>query len=261
MLSKKPFYYSTTRKVIVAFAGLFSNIFCVTKDKSGVTRKIVNVPIALVNKEKFLVRLQQDPTLNNDSEILLPRLSFEIVGIDYNSSRQLNKTNKVLSEKDGSTVYSYSPVPYDLTFNLYSYTRTQEDNYQIMEQILPYFTPDMNISIKMMQDPDVIQDCQLILNSISTDDTSDGSFEERRYIISTYSFLLKMSYFGPMFGITDPEGHFDVGSAAEVIKKVVVNLNNTKYTVEVNPFSANATDPYTTPDGWSEITPPINIPI
>lgn len=256
MLSKKPFYYSTTRKVIVAFAGLFSSVFCVTKDKAGTTKKIVNVPIALANKEKFVVRLQQDPTLANDVEISLPRLSFEIVGIDYDSVRQLNKMNKVISEKDGRTVYSYSPVPYLLTINLYSYTRTQEDNYQIMEQILPYFTPDMNVSIKMMQNPDVIQDCQLILNSVNTDDSYDGSFEERRYIITTYAFTMKISYFGPMHGIGDVEGHFDVDNAASVIKQVNVNINNLKYTAVVDPFEANSGDIYSVPESWSDIDPP-----
>ena len=256
MLSKKPFYYSTTRKIVVAFAGLFSNVFCVTKDKSGVTKKIVNVPIALSNKEKFIIRLQQDPSLANDVEITLPRLSFEIVGFDYDSQRQLNKMNKVISEKEGKTVYSYSSVPYSLSINLYSYTRTQEDNYQIMEQILPYFTPDMNVSIKMLQNPDVIQDCQLVLNSVNQDDSYDGSFEERRYIITTYSFTMKTSYFGPMYGIGDPEGHFDVGGDASVIKNVTVNLNNLKYNIHVDPLDANESDIYTTPDSWSSIEPP-----
>ncbi|MDU9792297.1 tail sheath stabilizer and completion protein, partial [Helicobacter pylori] len=67
-------------------------------------------------------------------------------------------------------VFSYTPVPYNVSFNLYSFTRTTEDNLQIMEQILPYFTPEMNLSIKMLQDPDLTQDVPLLLNSINTDD-------------------------------------------------------------------------------------------
>ena len=113
-----------------------------------------------------------------------------------------------------------------------------------MEQISPYFTPDMNLSIKVMQDPDVVQDCQLILNTLSTDDSYDGSFEDRRYIITTYSFTLKMSYFGPLFGITDPEHHFDEGVRTQVIKKVTTNVNNNKYTVEINPLDAGINDPF-----------------
>jgi T4-like virus Myoviridae tail sheath stabiliser len=252
MLAKIPFYHGITKRMVIAFAGIFSNVFCVTKDVNGVTQKIVNVPIALANKEKFIVRLQQDPNLSNDIEILLPRLSFEIIGFDYDSTRQLNKTNKVMSEKNGKSVHQYSSVPYNLTINMYSYTRTQEDNYQIMEQIVPYFTPDLNLSVKMIQNPDIIQDCQLILNDFSVNDTYDGGFEDRRYIITTYAFTLKMSYYGPFVGINDPENHFDGGAANSVIKKVIVNLNSNKYTAVVDPFDANIGDPHNIVSGWGD---------
>ena len=255
MLSKIPFYHGTTKRMVIAVGSLFSNIFCIAKDSVKGTQKIVNVPLAYASKEKFIVRLQQDPGLDEDVEIVLPRLSYEIVGIDYDSVRQLNKLNKVISERDKRTVYSYSPVPYNLTFNLYSFTRTQEDNLQILEQILPYFTPDINLSIKIMQNPDVIQDCALILSSVSTDDQYDGAFEDRRYIITTYSFVLKMNYFGPISGIIDPENHFASGPNAKVIKKVSVNLNNNKYSAVIDPFDASATDPYTTNENWGARTP------
>jgi hypothetical protein len=255
MLTKTPFNFGTTKKMVIAFCGLFSNVFCVTKDINNVTQKIVNVPIAYANKEKFIVRLQQDPGLNEDNQIILPRMSAEIVGTDYDSSRQLNKLNKQISVRNGETVYSYSPVPYLLTFNLYSFTRTQEDNLQILEQIVPYFSPDMNLSIKVLQNPDITQDCQLILNSVNTDDAYDGGFEERRYIITTYSFTLKMAYFSPFFGTTDLENHFDSGDKTQVIKKVITNLNNNKYTVVVDPFDANETDAYDLVEGWSEREP------
>lgn len=255
MLSKVPQYHGITRKMVVAVCGLFSNIFCVTKNTDGVTQKIVAVPLAYAAKEKFIVRLQQDPGLNEDAQIVLPRLSVEIVGTEYDSSRQLNKINKTISTKNGRTVHSYSPVPYNLTFNLYSFTRTQEDNLQILEQIVPYFTPDMNLSIKVLQNPDVIQDCQLIMTSLNTDDSYDGGFEDRRYIITTYSFTLKMNYYGPFMGIIDSENHFENGPASNIIKKVITNLNTNKYSVEIDPFDADSDDVHTTIEGWSSRDP------
>ena len=254
MLSKVPQYHGITRKCVIAVGGLFSNIFTISKDSTGTTKKIVNVPLAYAPKEKFIVRLQQDPGLNEDSLISLPRLSFEIVGTEYDSSRQMNKTNKVITERNNLSVHYYSPVPYNITFNLYSYTKTQEDNLQIIEQILPYFTPDMNLSIKMFQDPVIIQDCQFILNSVSTDDSYDGSLEDRRYIITTYTFMLKMNYFGPFFGIIDTENHFENGGLSSVIKKVITNVNNTKYTATVDPFEAKESDVYDILESWSDRT-------
>ena len=250
MLSRVPFYHSTTKKMVISFGNLFSNIYCVTKDSTGNTKKIVNVPLAYANKEKFIIRLQQDAKLSEDVQIVLPRMSYEIVGTDYDSSRQLNKLNKIISVKNERNVYMYSPVPYILSFRLYSFTRTNEDNLQILEQIVPYFTPDMNLSIKVLQNPDVVQDCALTLTSVNTDDQYDGGFEDRRYIITTYDFSLKMNYFSPYTGINDPENHFENGKEAKVIKSVKVNVNTNKYHAIIDPFEANENDPYVIKEGW-----------
>lgn len=256
MITRVPFYHGTTRNLVIAFCGLFSGIFIRNKDANDVTKKIVAVPIAFVNKEKFMVRLMQDPGLNEDANILLPRMSAEIVGIDFDASRQLNKTHRVIGSTPDRTVYSYTPVPYNLTFNLYTYTRTTEDNLQIMEQIVPFFRPDMNLAIKMLVEPPLSQDVPLILNNITTDDQYDGSFEDRRTIISTYSFIMKAYYYGPILNSIDPENHFESGPLAGVIKNVDVTVNNTnKYNAVVDPFAANEDDVYQIFEGWTILPP------
>lgn len=250
MLTRVPFYYGTTRKMVVGFAGLFSNIYIRTRVKDGTTKKIVKVPLAYANKEKFIVRLQQDPGLNEDTQINLPRMSFEITGYDYDAPRQLNKIHRHIGTQDGRPVKQFAPVPYTLTFSLYTFTRTIEDNLQIMEQILPYFTPDMNLSIKVLQNPDVTQDCTLRLNGVSVDDSYDGGFEDRRYIISTYTFNLDMCFYGPILGTKDEENHFEDGPQTNVIKKVSTNVNQFKYTAVVDPFDANTDENYSIDESW-----------
>lgn len=257
MNTSVPFYHATTRNLIIGFGGLFGNIFIRHKDVDGVSQKIVKCPISFANKEPFLVRLTQDPGLNENIQSLLPRLSFEITGFDYDERRQLNKIHKTIGTIGNRTVYSYTPVPYNIQFNLNSYTITNEDNFQIMEQILPFFSPDMNLSIKMIQEPLLIQDIPLVLNSINTDDSYEGSFEDRRYIISTYAFTMKAYYYAPILGSLDPEKHFDDGAAAGVIKHVTTNINGqVKYTAIINPFAANKEDDYSIDESWSNIEPP-----
>ena len=256
MLTTAPFYHGVTRKLVIAFGGLFGNIFVQTRDKTNVTQKIVKVPIAFANKEKFIVRLQQDPGLAEDIQVTLPRLSFEIVGYDYDATRQLNKVHKQVSSIGDRTVYSYTPVPYNVSFSLYSFTRTTEDNLQIMEQILPYFTPDMNLSIRMMQQPDLRQDVPLILNSVSADDSYDGGFEDRRYIITTYNFTMRAYYYGPTLGSNDPENHFASGETVGVIKTTAINVNGQmKYVATVDPFSANESDNHEIIEDWTFVPP------
>lgn len=256
MITRTPFYHGTTRNLVVAFCGLFSNVFIRTKDAAGVSQKIVNVPISYLNKEKFIMRLQQDPGMNEDTMLVLPRLSAEITNIQYDPSRQLNKTQKIIGSSGTRSVYYYSPVPYIVSFSLYSYTKTVEDNLQVMEQILPFFSPEMNLSIKMLEDPELIQDIPMVLNSVNTDDSYSGSFENMRTIITSYSFSMKVFYYGPILNSIDPEGHFDSGADAQVIKQVAINVtNNNKYTAVINPFAATAMDPYSIDENWVTIVP------
>jgi hypothetical protein len=195
-----------------------------------------------------MARLLQDPDMNVDTLITLPRMSFEIISFVHDHTRQLNKMSKTITttNTDGArTVYYYSPVPYNLTFALYSYTRTNEDNYQIMEQILPFFTPDMNLSVKMMVDPEIIQDIPLILNSISTDDSSVGEFTANRHIITEYRFIMKAYYYSPLMGSADIEKHFEDGESTQLIKHTQVIVNGqVKYSAIINPFTANTDDIY-----------------
>lgn len=255
MITKKPFYHKVIRKSTVAFGGLFSNMTITTQDADNKTQKIVNIPISYAAKEKYLVRLQQDPSLQEDILITLPRLSFEIVGFSYDPSRQQNKVNRLYGADGENVTFNYSPVPYDIQFNLYSYTKLQDDNLQLMEQILPFFQPDLALSIKMMESPEIIQDVPLILTSVTTDDTYDGSLMDTRYIITTYSFNMKTYLFGPLLGQHDPENHFDNDNVGSMIKRVKVYTNNSKYHVYIDPFTAGPNDDYTINEETSEDIP------
>jgi hypothetical protein len=257
MITKQPFYHGTTRNLVVGFGGLFGNLHIRNRDSDGVTQKIVKCPISFAQKEKFIVRLMQDPGLNEDTQVTLPRLSFEITGFDYDQSRQMNKIHRVKNKTtDDRIIYNYMPVPYNLTFSLNSYTNTNEDNYQIMEQIIPFFSPDMNLSIKMMADPVLIQDIPLILNSVSTDDSYEGSFEDRRYINTTYMFTMKAYYYAPILSQVDPEKHFADDDAVPLIKHVNVDVKGlVKYSAIINPFAANKDDIYGIDESWTYVPP------
>ena len=72
---------------------------------------------------------------------------------------------------------------------------------------------------------------------------------------------MKMNFFGPMFGVDDPENHFEVGAPATIIKKVTANLNNNKYSVTVDPFSASATETHSIVEGWSPRVAPTDFDV
>ena len=204
MLNNQVFYHGIIRKCIVGFGTLFSDIYIDRKSDGsvdGTTVQRIQVPLAYAPKEKWIVRLDSDPNLQNHTYVSLPRMSFEITGYQYDSARKTTRMQKITcGTGDTSMSYMYSPVPYNIDISFYVLTKTQEDGMQIIEQILPTFTPEYTLSINVIPDMNVIQDIPIILNSISVQDDYDGDFQTRRFVTHTLNFTLKTNIFGAVTG-------------------------------------------------------------
>ena len=199
MLNGNVFYHGIIRKTIIAFGNLFSNIYIDRRTGDSVNGPVaqrLQVPIAYAPKEKWIVRLEQDPNLENHTYTSLPRLSFEITGYNYDSSRKLGKMNKVVCNDGTSSSSVFAPVPYNISISLYVLTKTQEDAMQIIEQILPTFAPEYTVAINAIPQMNVIQDVPITLDGISVADEYDGDFETRRFVTHTLTFTLKLNLFG-----------------------------------------------------------------
>jgi hypothetical protein len=201
MLSKQPYYHGTIRKCLVAFGALFTNIQIERTDKEGVVQKVIEVPISYGNKEKWLARINEDPNLDKRVLVSLPRIGFELTDFQYDGSRKLNKMGQLRSDDPsavGTVATMYTPVPWNLGFNVYILTKTQDDALRIIEQILPFFTPGYTVTINAVPDMGIKQDIPVILNGVSYEDNAtDGPMEERREIKYTLSFTMKAELWGP----------------------------------------------------------------
>lgn len=152
-------------------------------------------------KDKMLARVIQDPTLSRQSATPpLPMISFEMGQIKYDGSRKLNTVGKsvVKSDDTNKVKYQYNPVPYNFDFKVYIYAKNAEDGTKIIEQILPYFTPDWTSTVKLIPEMNIIMDIPVVLNGVSYEDKYDGDFKERRAIIWTLDLMLKGYIYGPV---------------------------------------------------------------
>jgi hypothetical protein len=204
MLNGNIFYHGIIRKSIVAFGRLFSDIYIDRKSGDSVTGTTIqrlHIPLAYAPKEKWLVRLEQDPDLTNNTYVTLPRMSFEIIGYAYDPLRKVNRMQQIkCGDGTGSVSTMYTPVPYNLDLSLYILTKTQEDALQIIEQILPTFTPEYNMVVNAIPDMNVKLDVPIILNSVAVSDEYDGDFQTRRFVTHTLNFQMKINMFGPITG-------------------------------------------------------------
>jgi hypothetical protein len=197
------FYHSRIRKTVAVFGAMFNNIFVLRKDANNNVISTVKVPLSYAPKRKFLERLLDNPDLDNSQKVAvkLPRMSFEIISITYDQSRQLTKITNF--NQPGSSLNSrtkfYSPTPYNIGFQLNIYAKTQDDALQIVEQILPYFSPQYTLTIKPIEGYDSIkEDTPIVLNAVTFTDDYEGSLESRRTIIYMLDFEMKINFYGPI---------------------------------------------------------------
>ena len=199
MFAGNVFYHGSIRKTIVAFGRLFSDVYIDRKQDdsvNGTTVQRLQIPISYAPKEKWLVRIDQDPNLENNTYVTLPRMSFEITGYNYDATRKLPKMNKILCNDGTNSNSVFTPVPYNIDISLYVLTKTQEDAMQILEQILPTFAPEYTLSINAVPEMNIIQDIPIALNNVSLQDEYDGDFATRRFVTHTLTFTLKTNLFG-----------------------------------------------------------------
>ena len=199
----KHFYHQSLRRLVIAFGTIFNNIVIHRKDSSGNVVQSIKVPLAYSPKEKFITRLDQQADLDSrEVAITLPRMGFEIAGIAYDATRKLQKLGKVRAVKSSSPSimdYQYNPVPYNISFNLYSFTATAEGGLQIIEQILPYFQPDYTVTINTIPSMNIKRDVPVILNSVNYEDSYDGAYTQRRAVTYTLGFTAKTYLYGPVY--------------------------------------------------------------
>ena len=200
------FYHSKTKKAVALFGRLFNNIYVIRKNSSGAVISQLKVPLSYAPKAKYIERIRENPDLSGDSRVAikLPRMSFEITSIAYDPQRQLAKVGNFSTTASDGNIKSkqkfFNPVPYNINFQLNAYAKSQDDALQIVEQILPTFNPQYALTIKpfSVEYPGFKEDIQVIIGGVSFSDDFEGAMEQRRTIIYSLDFEMKLSYHGPI---------------------------------------------------------------
>lgn len=264
MFKGKYFYHQHIRKAIIAFGTLFNNIQIRRNNENSETTQSLFVPLSYSPKQKFINRIREAPdfeTGRSTFAITLPRIGFELTNFSYDSSRKLAVVQTVRAVDDSGTTatgvrYSFVSTPYNMGISMSVFAKNQDDGLQIIEQILPYFNPDFNVTINTIPELGVKNDLQIVLDSVDFQDDWEGSFEKRLSVIWNLNFTVKLNMYG---FVRD----------ANSIKKVIQNIYadptllegrlpgntqvGTKITTEPNPTTALPTDNYSYIQDFDEI--------
>ncbi len=209
------FYHSSTRNLVVAFGNMFNNITLVRKRTDGSEYERIKVPIEYGPKQKWWVVRQEDPANLKTVRMILPRISYEIVNLSYDNSRQLIPVQKVVSTVAGDYYVNYVGTPYTHTFELNIIAQNADDGFQIVEQILPFFAPTQTVAVNTLPLIAQVDDIPITLVSIQKNDDYEGSFERLRTQTWTLLFNVRSFFYGPI-------------AEAKLIKKAIVDIHAVK---------------------------------
>ena len=207
------YYHQTIRKYVAVFGTLFNDINIQRKNSSGVILEQIKVPVSYSSRDAMLLKVR-----NSQAEavsITLPRIGFVLEAITYDGTRKLNTMGQVYAANTATTnstlLKQFNPVPYNFDFALSAMVDNSEDGAQIFEQIVPFFTPEFNVTVSLIPDMNISPDINIVLTAVALSDTYEGDFTARREILWDLSFTMK--------GWIYP----DIKSGS-VTKKVIVNL-------------------------------------
>lgn len=199
MFGNKAFYNQSILKYLTLFGKLFSNIKLERENSDASVQQFQIVPIAYTPRDKYDIREDQDPEGNRQIAMQLPRMAYDLINLSYDPARQFNPIQKEAMFKVGATtgIVHYQPVPWNLEIQLYIRGRNQNDMFQIVEQILPYFTPTFNIKSVILNNSDCSIDVPISLLNIDMRDTLEGQYDNTREMIWTLTFNINGWIFGP----------------------------------------------------------------
>jgi hypothetical protein len=186
--------------MVVAFGTIFNDITIVRKSlNQSISYEQFKVPLSYGSKEKYVTRLTSDPNMIKSIATAVPRMSFDMTGLNYDVSRKQMSTLKNFSPNNSTSVnVQYAPIPYNFDFSLSIYVRNTEDGTQILEQILPFFTPDFTLSVDLIEGMSQTYDVPVILESVTPSIDYEGDMSTTRLIIWELTFTVKGYIFPAM---------------------------------------------------------------
>lgn len=230
--NREYFYFGTIKRYTAIFSSIFKGIRI--QKQLGDTITSVEVPIRFAQKQKTRDANKTYPDMGTLAGFTgaSAMISYELIDMQYSSERTTSQFNQFSANNKAS----YNRSPYDITFNVSITAGKLDDALQIVEQIVPFFTPSLNVTID--EGEFGINNIPIVLNSIGSSIDYEGMVEEPRAIIFTLVFTLK----GWLYRNN---------RVANVIKTTIINFGNEDDELfatnisEIVPLDASKTDQYT----------------
>lgn len=222
------FYHGTTKKMITAFATLFDNIVIdLANDKE------ITVPLHYSQGETFLYRIAK---YNNDDTtikpVALPVMGFELSSMNVDPDRHTNTLAKIQDRNlSAKREYMFNRLPVSFNFELYIAVKRMEDGLKIIEQIIPFFTPELVIRVKGIEELHQATNIPVTLTSWSHSIENQGPMNsgDIRSIVYQMSFTMKGFLYANI-------------RKRQAIEEIIINMNDSDHDSKFEQITLNSLD-------------------
>lgn len=192
------FYNQSLRKLVVAVGSIFNDVYMRRLNRDGSVISDTRVPLGYGSKAKW-IRTLREKSASAQTMMDLPRMSFEMTNVQYDSTRKKNTLQRrwTAHSDSGKRYFNYIEVPYDISFDVSIMAQNMEDMLSILEQILPYFTPEFTVSININEVNQNV-DVPIVLDSVTINSDDEGAVEDMRLITADLTFTAKFQIYGPV---------------------------------------------------------------
>lgn len=200
------FNHHITLKLIVSFLDWLARIEVEKYNADGTVRKKIGVPVQFGSRDKFLQIVKNNANLRTDlnppgieTDPFLPRIGVNLTTMIYDHIRHTKKTNRIkYEEQPGELLSIYNAVPYNLELEATILSKTADDHFQILEQILPFFSPSFSLDIKLLEQfPS--ESVPIILSTVTPEMPDELDISELRTHTATLVFIMKGNYYMPKY--------------------------------------------------------------
>jgi hypothetical protein len=255
MFNSTWFYHETLRRVVTVFGTIFNNITVKRLDINNVEIERFKCPIKYGPKEKWYYKINQqtiDTSLVMDASF--PMMAFILTDIVYSEQHKLSCVQEIIHHTPEGVRKVYTPNPYKLNFDLYIITKYTHEAQQIVEQILPFFTPGLSVQYKPLEELELRDDLHFVLDSVGYSDDWEDNWEKKRHIEWKLSYSVIVNFYSPIQEqgyikevVIDFRPNLPLNKYGEPIT-TNVELNkiprSSRLTVVPDPTTAIATDDY-----------------
>ena len=258
------FYHGLLRKYTIVLGTLLNNLTVERNDNNGNRIQSIKAPVAYGPKEKYLIRAAQDPGLDQEVAVSLPRISFERVGMFYDPVRRtaFGQNYHIVTTDVNQIKTQFKPEPWNFNYTASIMTSNAIDGDALVEQIIPYFSPDWTTQMRLIPEMSLTMDVSTVLESVTNDDAYEGDFESRRIMIWSLNFIMKGFLYAPVrrsglikrtqIDFHVPEDINDTDGSARVFRHVLTPgqyangapTSNASLTIPYQSISANSTWDY-----------------